>query len=177
MLWLFNAVLHVVVTPNHKIVSLLLHNCHFATVMTCYMIYRMSDIGPLWKGCDSRVESHCFKASIFYSNGKWFPKPWLWGPNPPLIPCFFEMCKVAKPSIDCTSSCNLHIFPTHPPKAKQPLRQQVSKCPFLLFILQLLRETSWKLDSAKACLQRSRTQHILGVLPFGVVSQNPKYIV
>ena len=28
----FNTVLHLVVTPNHNIISLLLHNCKFATV-------------------------------------------------------------------------------------------------------------------------------------------------
>jgi hypothetical protein len=27
--------LHVVVTPNHKIVLLLLHNCNFAIIMNC----------------------------------------------------------------------------------------------------------------------------------------------
>jgi hypothetical protein len=30
----FNAVPHVVVTPNHKVILLLLHNCIFATVMS-----------------------------------------------------------------------------------------------------------------------------------------------
>ena len=29
---LFNTVPHAVVTPNHKIISLLLHNCNFVTV-------------------------------------------------------------------------------------------------------------------------------------------------
>ena len=33
MLRPFNTVPHVVVTSNHKIISLLLHNCNFATVM------------------------------------------------------------------------------------------------------------------------------------------------
>lgn len=33
MLWPFNAVPHVVVTHNHKIILLLLHSCDFATVM------------------------------------------------------------------------------------------------------------------------------------------------
>jgi hypothetical protein len=33
MLWPFNTVPHVAVTPSHKIISLLLHNCEFATVM------------------------------------------------------------------------------------------------------------------------------------------------
>jgi hypothetical protein len=33
MLRPFNIVLHVVVTPNHKNISLLLHNGNFATVM------------------------------------------------------------------------------------------------------------------------------------------------
>ena len=31
----FNTVPHVVVTPNHKSISLLLHNCNFATLMNC----------------------------------------------------------------------------------------------------------------------------------------------
>ena len=31
----FNAVPRVVVTPNHKIISLLLQNCNFPTVMNC----------------------------------------------------------------------------------------------------------------------------------------------
>ena len=35
MLQPFNTVLHVVVTPNHTIISLLFHNCNFATVMNC----------------------------------------------------------------------------------------------------------------------------------------------
>jgi hypothetical protein len=29
----FNTVPHVVVTPNHKVIMLLLHNCNFATIM------------------------------------------------------------------------------------------------------------------------------------------------
>ena len=29
----FNTVPHLVVTPNHKIILLLIHNCNFATVM------------------------------------------------------------------------------------------------------------------------------------------------
>ena len=33
MLRPFNAAPHVVVTPNHKIIALMLHNCNFATVM------------------------------------------------------------------------------------------------------------------------------------------------
>jgi hypothetical protein len=33
MLQLFKIVLHVVVTPNHNIILMLLHNCNFATVM------------------------------------------------------------------------------------------------------------------------------------------------
>ena len=35
LLQLFNTVPHVVVTLNHKIVSLPLHSCNFATVMSC----------------------------------------------------------------------------------------------------------------------------------------------
>ena len=37
MLWPFNTVLHVVVTASHKIALLLLHNCNFATVMSCHV--------------------------------------------------------------------------------------------------------------------------------------------
>jgi hypothetical protein len=33
MLWPFNTVPHVVVTPNHDIIWLLLHNCNFSTIM------------------------------------------------------------------------------------------------------------------------------------------------
>ena len=33
MPWTFNTVPHVVVTPNHVIISLSLHNCNFAIVM------------------------------------------------------------------------------------------------------------------------------------------------
>jgi hypothetical protein len=33
MLWPFNTVLHVIMTPGHKIITLLLQNCNFATVM------------------------------------------------------------------------------------------------------------------------------------------------
>ena len=35
MLQPFNTVLFIVVTPNHKIILLLLHNCNFATAMDC----------------------------------------------------------------------------------------------------------------------------------------------
>jgi hypothetical protein len=35
MLGPFNTAPHVAVTPNHKIILLLLHNCNFATVMNC----------------------------------------------------------------------------------------------------------------------------------------------
>jgi hypothetical protein len=34
MLWPFNTVPHVMVTPKHKVTSLLLHNCNFAAVMS-----------------------------------------------------------------------------------------------------------------------------------------------
>ena len=32
---IFNSVPHVVVSPNHKIILLLIHNCNFTTVMDC----------------------------------------------------------------------------------------------------------------------------------------------
>lgn len=31
----FNTVSHTVVTPNYRIISLLLHNCNFAIIMNC----------------------------------------------------------------------------------------------------------------------------------------------
>jgi hypothetical protein len=44
MLQPFNAVPHVVVTPNHNIISLLLHNCDFATFINCnVLICRIAD--------------------------------------------------------------------------------------------------------------------------------------
>lgn len=45
-LGLFNIVPHVVVTPSHKIMSLLLHNCNLATVMNHnvkYLLFRIYD--------------------------------------------------------------------------------------------------------------------------------------
>jgi hypothetical protein len=35
MLHPFNAVPQVVVTPNHKVIQLLLHSCNFTNVMNC----------------------------------------------------------------------------------------------------------------------------------------------
>jgi len=44
MLLPFNTVPHVRVMPNHKTISMLLHNHNFATVMNCkFLIYRISD--------------------------------------------------------------------------------------------------------------------------------------
>lgn len=38
LLWPFNTVPHVVVTPNHKTISLIFHNCNFATVVgLCFL--------------------------------------------------------------------------------------------------------------------------------------------
>jgi hypothetical protein len=75
MLWPFNTVLHVVVTSNHKIISLLLHNCNFAVVINCnvniwnigYLIYDPQE------GHDSQVEfsGFCFGLVWF---GFWFFK-------------------------------------------------------------------------------------------------------
>ena len=64
MLWLFNRAPHVVVTPNHKIISLLLHNCSFATVMNhnvniWYAGYLIYDPPPKKRGCDLQVKHHC----------------------------------------------------------------------------------------------------------------------
>ena len=58
MLWSFNTVLHVVMTPNHKIILLLFHNYNFATVMICnvniwYVGYLICDLK--W-GCNPQVE-------------------------------------------------------------------------------------------------------------------------
>jgi len=43
MLGHFKTILHVVVTPNHKIILLLLHNCNFSTVMNSVVIVDMQD--------------------------------------------------------------------------------------------------------------------------------------
>jgi hypothetical protein len=49
MLRPFNTVPPVVVTPKHKTISLLLHNCNFTTVMNCkYLICRISDMQDIW---------------------------------------------------------------------------------------------------------------------------------
>ena len=53
MLQPFDAVPHVVVTPNYKIISLLLHNCDFATAINCnvniryagYLAMRATPVG------------------------------------------------------------------------------------------------------------------------------------
>jgi hypothetical protein len=63
------AALGTVVTPNHDIISLLLHNCNFATVMNCIIsIWYADDLkralgkGP-WtapkRGHGSQMENHC----------------------------------------------------------------------------------------------------------------------
>ena len=68
MLRPFNTVPHVVVTPNHNIISILLHSCHFATVINRsvnvqYSGYLICDI--LWivqslKGVVTpQVENYC----------------------------------------------------------------------------------------------------------------------
>ena len=59
MLWPFNTE----VTPNHKITSLLLHNCNPSTFinMSCnYLICRISDKKP-HRGLDLQVENHCLR--------------------------------------------------------------------------------------------------------------------
>jgi len=51
MLWPFNIVPLAVVTSKLKIISLLLHNCNFATAVNCkYLIHRISDMWPMRKG-------------------------------------------------------------------------------------------------------------------------------
>ena len=53
MLWLFNIIPHVVLTPNTKLFSLLLHNynlCHYYELRCKYMKCRISDKQPPWKG-------------------------------------------------------------------------------------------------------------------------------
>ena len=44
MLCPFNADPHVVVTPNHKIISLLLHSYSFTTIMNHNEIFDMQDL-------------------------------------------------------------------------------------------------------------------------------------
>jgi hypothetical protein len=71
MLWPFNTVPHVVVTPNHKIISLILHNCNFLLLwITCTYLIRRTVLGDpcqrvLWPPPSSRalqVEQHCSRA-------------------------------------------------------------------------------------------------------------------
>lgn len=59
MLQPFNMVLHAVVIPNHKIISLLLHNCNLATIMNhnTNIFYAGFLICGPWKCCDSQVEN------------------------------------------------------------------------------------------------------------------------
>jgi hypothetical protein len=49
-LWPFNTVPRVVVTSNHSIFSLLLHNCNFATLNEMSCKYLNSCYAALWKG-------------------------------------------------------------------------------------------------------------------------------
>jgi hypothetical protein len=54
-----NTVPHVVITPNHKVISLLLYNCNFATLVNCniniwYVEYLICDPG---KDCSVPKES------------------------------------------------------------------------------------------------------------------------
>ena len=58
MLWPFNTIPHVVVTPNNKIILLLLYNCNFASIMNCnvniwYAGYLVFD--P-WRSCSTGWE-------------------------------------------------------------------------------------------------------------------------
>lgn len=67
----FNAVSHVVVTPNHKVIQLLHHNCNLINVMNhnAKLVRRTADMHPPWKDhwtpkltChNSQVEGHCFR--------------------------------------------------------------------------------------------------------------------
>ena len=70
MLFPFNTVPHVVVTPNHKIFLLLHHNCTFAIVRnhstsTCgfWWSWATPVSGPfdLQRGCDPQIEICCFR--------------------------------------------------------------------------------------------------------------------
>ena len=54
MLWPFNTVLHVVLTPTIKLSSEQLHKCNLATVTNHnYLIDRLSDMQSPWKGCST----------------------------------------------------------------------------------------------------------------------------
>ena len=60
MLWPFNTVPHVVVTPSHKIISLLLYNCNFATARNYHENIWCAGypIGNSCEGQDLQVENH-----------------------------------------------------------------------------------------------------------------------
>ena len=61
MLWPFSTVLYAVVTLDHKVILLLLHNCNFTTVMNCNV--NVWDTGYLicdsQRGRDPQVENCC----------------------------------------------------------------------------------------------------------------------
>jgi hypothetical protein len=70
MVWYssFNRVLHVVVTLNHKTISLLLHSL-FITVMNCNLsICRISYMQLLWKGHSISERGHDLQVEDHYSS-------------------------------------------------------------------------------------------------------------
>ena len=75
MLQPFNTVPHVVVTHSHKIISLPLHNCNFATVVSCHVdicVYRGSYVTSV-KGLLNylqRVETHRLRNSALVGLAK-----------------------------------------------------------------------------------------------------------
>lgn len=44
--------------PNHKLISLLLHNCTFATAMSQNVTLMIGSFDP-HRGCDPQAEKHC----------------------------------------------------------------------------------------------------------------------
>lgn len=70
MLWPFNTVKYsnTVVTPNHKIISVLLHSCNLVTAMNHNVnIWYVTPVKRLLeppKGCDLQVEIQCFNYAL-----------------------------------------------------------------------------------------------------------------
>lgn len=64
----FNAVSHVVVTPNHKVIQLLHHNCNLINVMNhnAKLVRRTADMHPPWKDhwTPKQVITHRLRATV-----------------------------------------------------------------------------------------------------------------
>lgn len=74
MLHPFSTVSHIVVTPNHKVISSLPHNCNLTTIINCNVNIRYATL----EGCDPQAENcSCWEAleslsRIFhYRDGAW----------------------------------------------------------------------------------------------------------